>query len=79
VASGTQVFAEPQIIYSTHIGFVDPAWSPNQLAYTYAFSYGRFGVSAAISIEVLAIALVLALILILRTRFYSSELARASD
>jgi multiple sugar transport system permease protein len=70
-ATGTQVFVEPSLLFSAGIGFVSPTWSINQLGYYYAFTYGRFGVSAALSFELFLVSLVLALIVIFRTNFFA--------
>jgi multiple sugar transport system permease protein len=70
-ATGTQVFVEPTILYESGVGFVSQTWSLNQLSYYYAFGYGRFGASAALSVELFLVALIVALILIFRTNFYS--------
>lgn len=72
-AGGTQVFVEPQILASTNSGFVSPTWSINELSYLYAFQYGRFGVSAAISTMLLGVSFIVAVIVVLRTKFYSVE------
>ncbi len=77
-ATGTQVFVEPSLLFGSGIGFVGPTWSINQLSYYYAFTYGRFGVSAALSVELFLISLVLALVLILKTSFFARG-AAATD
>lgn len=70
-AGGVQLFAEPQIIFSGTMGSAgNSTWSPNQLAYFYAFTQGDFGTSAAISVFVLLIGLAIALFVIYRTDFY---------
>jgi multiple sugar transport system permease protein len=71
-ATGTQVFVEPSLLFASSIGFISPTWSINELSYYYAFTYGRFGVSAALSIELFLISLILAVIVIFRTDFYST-------
>jgi multiple sugar transport system permease protein len=45
-------------------------WSPNQLAYWYAFNNGDFGKAAAISVGLLLISLIGALLIIFKTDFY---------
>lgn len=72
-ATGTQVFVEPQILAAANAGFVSPTWSINELSYYYAFDYGRFGVSAAISILLFLVALAVALFVLFRTNFYSID------
>jgi multiple sugar transport system permease protein len=73
-ATGTQVFVEPSLLASASIGFVSPTWSINELSYYYAFTYGRFGVAAALSVELFLISLVLAMIVIFKTDFYSESI-----
>lgn len=41
-AGGTQLFVEPQLLQTASLGRVSPTWSPNQLAYVYAFLQGDF-------------------------------------
>ncbi len=65
-AGNVQLFAEPQLVQAAD-------WSPNQLAYTYAFAIGNFGVSAAISLAMMAIGLVAATIIIRYTGFYQTD------
>jgi multiple sugar transport system permease protein len=72
-ATGTQVFVEPSLLFSSNIGFISPTWSLNELSYFYAFTYGRFGVSAALSIELFIVSLVLAMLIIFKTNFYSES------
>jgi multiple sugar transport system permease protein len=72
-ATGTQVFVEPTILADTNSGFVNPTWSINQLSYLYAFTYGRFGVSAAISSSLFVLSLLIAIIVVFRTKFYAIE------
>lgn len=72
-ATGTQVFVEPQILAAANAGFVSPTWSINELAYYYAFDYGDFSVSAAISIALFVVSLSVALLVLFRTNFYSLE------
>lgn len=73
LAAGTQVFVEPQLISTaTHSG-VATNWAPNQLGYTFAFGYGRFNESAALSLELLALGLVAAVIIIRTTNLFKSD------
>ncbi|WP_208109474.1 sugar ABC transporter permease [Microbacterium sp. BK668] len=69
-AGGTQLFAEPQI-FGTATGAVDPAWSPNQLAFLYAFQNNDFNGAAAISMFLLLVALAGAVVIITRTGVYN--------
>lgn len=65
-AGNVQLFAEPQLAQVAD-------WSPNQLAYSYAFTIGNFGVSAAISLAMMAIGLVAAIVVIRYTGFYRTD------
>ena len=50
-ATGTQLFVEPQLAADGEPRPGQPdSWSPNQLAYVYAFQHGDFNAAAAISI-----------------------------
>jgi len=75
-ATGTQVFVEPTILYSAGAGFVSPTWSINELSYFYAFTYGRFGVSAALSVELFLVSLLIAVVVVLKTGFLSAGQSR---
>lgn len=65
-AGNVQLFAEPQLANVAD-------WSPNQLAYSYAFVIGNFGVSAAISLAMMVIGLVAATLIIRYTGFYQTD------
>jgi multiple sugar transport system permease protein len=72
-AAGTQLFVEPQLVSAASGGDVSPTWSPNELAYSYAFQTEDFNGSAAISIYLLIVALAGALILVFRSGLFSAE------
>jgi multiple sugar transport system permease protein len=72
-AAGTQLFVEPQLVAAASGGDVSPTWSPNELAYSYAFATGDFNGSAAISIYLLIVALAGALILVFRSGLFTVE------
>jgi multiple sugar transport system permease protein len=78
-AGNIQIFTEPQIIASSFsyagISTISPTWSPNQLAYYFAFTYGNFGAAAAISLLMVAIGLVGALAIIRLTGFFRTDAA----
>jgi multiple sugar transport system permease protein len=65
-AGNVQLFAEPQLANAAD-------WSPNQLAYSYAFMIGNFGVSAAISLTMMLIGLIAAVVIIRYTGFYRTD------
>ncbi|MEW1864929.1 sugar ABC transporter permease [Streptomyces sp. NBC_00669] len=72
-AGGTQLFVEPQLLQTASLGRVSPTWSPNQLAYVYAFQKGDFNGAAAISVFLLALGLLCAGVLVARTNMFTSE------
>ncbi|MDQ1731849.1 MAG: multiple sugar transport system permease protein [Pseudonocardiales bacterium] len=72
-AAGTQLFVEPQLLQTASLGRVDPTWSPNQLAYVFAFQHGDFNGAAAISIFLLTLGLMCAGILVTRSGLFKVE------
>jgi len=76
-ALNVQLFVEPQILgggNSLGVGGNVPAvWSPNQLAYNFAFEMGNFGAASALSLMLLAIGLVAAYLIIRWTGFFNIE------
>jgi len=72
-AAGTQLFVEPQLLQTASLGRVNPTWSPNQLAYVYAFQRGDFNGAAAISIFLLALGLICAGILVTRSGLFTAD------
>jgi multiple sugar transport system permease protein len=72
-ASGTQLFVEPQLLQTASLGRVTPTWSPNQLAYVYAFQRGDFNGAAAASIFLLALGLICAGILVTRSGLFKAD------
>jgi multiple sugar transport system permease protein len=72
-AAGTQLFVEPQLLRSASLGRVDPAWSPNQLAYVYAFQRGDFNGAAAISLFLLVLGLLCAGLLVTRSGLFKAD------
>ena len=72
-AGGIQLFVEPQLLSRAVRNTISLTWSPNELAYEFAFNLGNFGVSAAISTILLVVGLIGAFLLIFRTRFFSTE------
>jgi multiple sugar transport system permease protein len=70
-AGNVQLFVEPQLLGSTWINANVPAqWSPNQLAYSFAFDLGNFGAAAALSLLMLVIGLGAAYFVIRWTGFF---------
>jgi multiple sugar transport system permease protein len=72
-AGGTQLFVEPQLVGAASLGLVSPWWSPNQLAYIYAFQQGNFSLAAAISVELLILSLICAAIVVTSTRLFTID------
>jgi multiple sugar transport system permease protein len=72
-AGGTQLFVEPQLLGQASFGAINPSWSPNQLAYQYAFQQNDFNGAAAISIDLLMLGLVAAIVIVTRTGFFRTE------
>ncbi|GAA4564487.1 carbohydrate ABC transporter permease [Planotetraspora kaengkrachanensis] len=72
-AAGTQLFVEPQLLQTASLGRVSPTWSPNQLAYVYAFQHGDFNGAAAISIFLLALGLICAALLVTRSDLFKVD------
>jgi multiple sugar transport system permease protein len=69
-ASGTQLFVEPQLLETASLQRVSPTWSPNQLAYVFAFQYGDFNAAAAISVFLLVLGLIVATLLVTRSGLF---------
>ena len=72
-AAGTQLFVEPQLLQTASLGRVSPTWSPNQLAYVFAFQQGDFNGAAAISVFLLALGLIAAGVLVKRSDMFKVE------
>jgi multiple sugar transport system permease protein len=70
-AGNVQLFVEPQLMGTTWINAnVPQQWAPNQLAYSFAFDIGNFGMAAAMSLLMLVIGLVAAYFVIRWTHFF---------
>jgi multiple sugar transport system permease protein len=72
-AAGTQLFVEPQLLQTASLGRVTPTWSPNQLAYVFAFQQGDFNGAAAISVFLLALGLIGAGLLVRRSDMFKVD------
>jgi len=76
-AGNVQLFVEPQILggnANTGVGANVPmVWSPNQLAYHFAFEMGNFGAASALSLMLLVIGLGAAYMIIRWTGFFNIE------
>ncbi len=74
-AGNVQIFVEPQLMGNqTYVqGNVPHIWSPNQLAYSFAFEMGNFGAAAALSLLMLLIGLAASYLVIRWTGFFNIE------
>jgi multiple sugar transport system permease protein len=72
-AAGTQLFVEPQLLQTASLGRVSPTWSPNQLAYVYAFQQGDMNGAAAVSVFLLAVGLICASLLVTRSKMFTLD------
>jgi len=72
-AAGLQIFVEPQLMELAGLQYSRPDWSVNQLAFSYAFSMGDFGTSAALSTMLLTASIAIALVIIFATKFYKLD------
>jgi multiple sugar transport system permease protein len=76
-AGNVQLFVEPQILGGGNNlgvgGNVPAVWSPNQLAYNFAFEMGNFGAASALSLFMLVIGLGAAYLIIRWTGFFNIE------
>jgi multiple sugar transport system permease protein len=76
-AGNVQLFVEPQILGGGNNlgvgGNVPRVWSPNQLAFNFAFELGNFGAASALSLLMLLIGLGAAYLIIRWTGFFNIE------
>ncbi|MFF2522888.1 carbohydrate ABC transporter permease [Streptomyces liangshanensis] len=72
-AAGTQLFVEPQLLQTASLGRVSPTWSPNQLAYVFAFQQGDFNGAAAISVFLLVLGVIVAGLLVWRSDMFKLD------
>ena len=70
VVNAIQIFTEPNLLLSTK---VTTDWSFNQIAFSYAFSYGDFSGGTAISLMLLVPNIVLALLFAFYTDFLRKQ------
>jgi multiple sugar transport system permease protein len=73
VATGTQLFVEPQVVNQASLGQVPDTWSSNQLTYQLAFRYADFNAAAAISVDLLAVGLLGAVLVVTRTGLFRTD------
>jgi multiple sugar transport system permease protein len=74
-AGNVQLFVEPQLLGNqTYIKANVPlVWSPNQLAYSFAFDLGNFGAAAALALIMLIIGLGASYLMVRGTGFFKIE------
>ncbi|MCU1492560.1 MAG: binding-protein-dependent transport system inner rane component [Acidimicrobiaceae bacterium] len=72
-ATGTQLFVEPQLVSQASVGIISPSWSPNQLAYVYAFQLDNFNGASAIAVDLLILGLICAVLIISRTGLFEAS------
>jgi multiple sugar transport system permease protein len=69
-ATGTQLFVEPQLVGEASLGQVSDTWSPNQLAYEYAFHANNFNDASAVSIYLLVLGLAAAALVVFKSGLF---------
>lgn len=72
-ATGAQLFVEPQLVSEASLGVAGRDYSPNQLAYDFAFQNNNVNYAAAISVELLVVCLVVAAVFVTRSRFFDAN------
>lgn len=70
LATGLQIFVEPQLMSLAGAQYARTDWSLNQMAFQYAFRMGDFGASAALSSMLVGVSITIALVIVLGTKFY---------
>jgi multiple sugar transport system permease protein len=70
IATGAQLFVEPQLVSQASVGIISPSWSPNQLAYVYAFQLDNFNGASAIAVDLLVLGLICAVLIVSRTGLF---------
>jgi multiple sugar transport system permease protein len=71
-ATGTQLFVEPQLVGEASLGQVSDTWSPNQLAYQYAFHANNFNDASAVSVYLLVLGLACAALVVFRSGLFEA-------
>ena len=69
-ATGAQLFVEPQLVGEASLGEVSDSWSPNQLAYQYAFHSNNFNDASVVSIYLLILCLACAALVVFRSGLF---------
>ena len=72
-ANNVQLFAEPQVFQAANLAPINPTWSPNQIAFSFAFQLGLFGVAAVLALAMLTVGLVAAAIVLRFTDLFQTS------
>ena len=72
-ATGAQLFVEPQLVGEASLGEVSNSWSPNQLAYQFAFHANNFNDASAVSIDLLILCLACAALVVFKSGLFEVE------
>jgi multiple sugar transport system permease protein len=72
-AGGTQLFVEPQLLSQASSGVAGRDYSPNQLAYDFAFQNDNMNTAAAVSVELLVVGLVVAGVFVAGSGFFDAD------
>jgi multiple sugar transport system permease protein len=72
-ATGAQLFVEPTLVSEASLGVAGRDYSPNQLAYDFAFQNNNVNYAAAISVELLVLCLIVAAVFVTRSRFFDAS------
>lgn len=70
IAANVQLFAEPELFASAQIAPIPSTWSPNQLAYEFAFGRADLGAAAVMSLLMLLIGVAAAALVLRLTNFF---------
>ena len=73
IANNVQLFAEPQVFQAAAIAPINPTWSPNQIAFSFAFQLGFFGVAAVLALAMLTVGLLAAAIVLRFTDLFQTS------
>ncbi len=72
-ANNVQLFAEPQVFQAAALAPINPNWSPNQIAFSFAFQLGLFGVAAVLALTMLLVGLLAAAIVLRFTDLFQTS------
>lgn len=72
-ATGSQLFVEPEMLGAATGNVVSTSWSPNQLAYVFAFEQADFNSMSAVAVILLVIGLACAAIVVFRTGLFEVD------